>query len=68
MNISLLVLKFNICIKGDCDNDDECSGSLVCGRNSCNTAFNTKVDANSKKFFPSGQADCCISKSRGKTQ
>lgn len=50
--------------QGDCDSDDQCSGSLVCGRNSCDTAFNTKVDANSQKFFPSGQADCCISKSR----
>jgi len=50
--------------EGDCDNDDECAGGLVCGRNSCDTAFNAKVDINKKKFFPSGQADCCISKKR----
>jgi len=47
---------------GDCDNDDECAGSLVCGRNSCSATFNNKL--NTDKFFPSGQADCCISKSR----
>jgi len=49
--------------EGDCDNDDECAGGLVCGRNSCDTAFNNNFK-NSKKFFPSGQADCCISRKR----
>merc|ERR1711935_26446 len=48
--------------EGDCDDDDECADSLVCGRNSCDTAFNTNL--NTDKFFPSGQADCCITKSR----
>lgn len=48
--------------EGDCDDDKECDGDLVCGRNSCDTDFNNKL--NTKKFFPSRQADCCISKSR----
>jgi len=50
--------------EGDCDNDAECAGDLVCGRNSCSSTFNAGFDANSEKFFPSGQADCCITKSR----
>jgi len=50
--------------EGDCDNDDECAGDLVCGRNSCDSTFNAGFDKNNKKFFPSGQADCCITKSR----
>lgn len=44
--------------EGDCDNDAECMGDLVCGRNSCGTSFNAGF--NSGKFFPKGQADCCI--------
>jgi len=50
--------------EGDCDNDDECEGSLKCGRNSCSSTFNTGFDANSQKWFPSGQADCCITATR----
>merc|ERR1712224_643435 len=56
----------NLCAvnEGDCDNDDECAGDLVCGINSCDSTFNAGFDKNNKKFFPSGQADCCITKSR----
>lgn len=47
--------------EGDCDSDDECESPLVCGRNSCSF---TIPSANKDRFFPAGQADCCISKSR----
>jgi len=50
--------------EGDCDKDEECTTGLVCGRNSCPQVFNTGFDKNSQKFFPSGQADCCITKTR----
>jgi len=47
--------------EGDCDDDKECEGDLVCGRNSCKF---TIPPANKDRFFPAGQADCCISKAR----
>jgi len=50
--------------EGDCDNDGECAGALVCGRNSCNSQYNTNFEANSDRFFPAGQADCCITAAR----
>merc|ERR1712223_1094668 len=50
--------------EGDCDNDGECAGALMCGRNSCNSQFNTNFEANSDRFFPAGQADCCITAAR----
>jgi len=50
--------------EGDCDSDSECTPPLVCGRNSCSGGFNTNFEANSDRFFPAGQADCCITKSR----
>jgi len=51
---------------GDCDSDSECAENLVCGRNSCTQDFNNNMfsDSNSDRFFPSGQADCCINKAR----
>ena len=43
--------KDNPCGKGDgdCDNDSECAGDLVCGRNNCKWG---------------GYDDCCIAKKR----
>ena len=35
--------------EGDCDNDNECAGNLVCGNNNCGGIF-------------SSSADCCIRK------
>merc|ERR1712117_74341 len=49
--------------QGDCDEDDECEGDLVCGANACNDAFNEKFDK--AGFFPAKSADCCIKKSAG---
>ena len=37
--------------KGDCDNDSECQGNLVCGLDNCNTALGFASDM-----------DCCIVK------
>ena len=34
--------------EGDCDDDSECSGNLICGRGNCN-----------RKKFPSEKTDCC---------
>jgi len=44
--------------QGDCDEDDDCAGDLVCGANMCNADFNTAFDA--AGFFPAGSADCCV--------
>ena len=38
--------------EGDCDNDRECDGSLVCGKNNCNTDFDLDYDV-------SVNMDCC---------
>ena len=34
--------------EGDCDDDSECNGDLVCGSNNC-----------AKSLFPSEGTDCC---------
>merc|ERR1712106_645199 len=41
--------------EGDCDNDDECAGSLVCGLDNC------------KYFYPGvhGDFDCCVYQTSG---
>jgi len=44
--------------QGDCDEDDDCAGDLVCGANMCNADFNTLFDG--AGFFPAGSADCCV--------
>lgn len=44
--------------QGDCDEDGDCAGDLVCGANMCNADFNTAFDA--AGFFPAGSADCCV--------
>jgi len=36
--------------QGDCDNDDECAGSLVCGKDNCRTFSN----------YAEATADCCM--------
>ena len=35
---------------GDCDTDDDCVGSLVCGHNNCHYTFR----------WVSNQSDCCV--------
>jgi len=37
--------------EGDCDNDKECSGNLVCGKNNCPEEFTYKYGKN--------RPDCC---------
>jgi len=44
--------------QGDCDDDPDCAGDLVCGANMCNADFNTAFDG--AGFFPAGSADCCV--------
>merc|ERR1719367_893683 len=44
--------------QGDCDDDGDCAGDLVCGANMCNADFNTLFDG--AGFFPAGSADCCV--------
>jgi len=44
--------------EGDCDSNAECQDGLVCGRNSCSF---TIPEGNEDRFFPTGQADCCMS-------
>ena len=39
--------------QGDCDNDSQCEGNLVCGKNNCGRSFTWKW------------ADCCMA--AGKT-
>ena len=40
--------------QGDCDNDSECLGSLVCGKNNCNLSK-----------FPTSKIDCCEKEQKG---
>merc|ERR1712108_88215 len=37
--------------EGDCDNDAECAGDLVCGKNNCPAGFTAK--------FGKNKPDCC---------
>ena len=37
--------------EGDCDNDKECAGDLVCGKNNCPAGFKAK--------FGKNKPDCC---------
>ena len=39
--------------RGDCDTDDQCDGSLICGSNNCKDEFSVP----GTKWDP--QADCC---------
>ena len=38
--------------EGDCDNDDECAGDLVCGKNNCPDTFTVRRGKN--------RPDCCM--------
>ena len=39
--------------RGDCDTDEQCAGSLVCGSNNCKDEFSVP----GTKWDP--EADCC---------
>ena len=52
-------MKPTLCIPGDCDNDNECAGDLVCGNNKCFTDFGWPKDLLTDAGSYTTSHDCC---------
>ena len=57
-------MKPTLCIPGDCDNDDQCAGDLVCGKDNCFTDFGWPKDLLNDAGNYTSSHDCCAKVSK----